>query len=157
HAFLAAADEHLARILLIGPLHRQTELAECLVERRQMPVALGVGQYTVAVKDERGHAARPALPNTDISDRVMSTTSARTARNSDGGSHLSFPAAPRRKSRLDFIYVSLSAVEMLTFAQPREIKSRNCSSASPLPPCRAIGMGRAATMSDTRWKSSTGA
>ena len=34
------------------------------------------------------------------------------------------------------MYVRFSAVEMLTFAHPRAIRSANCASVIPLPPCK---------------------
>jgi len=52
---------------------------------------------------------------------ARSMTVARTSRNSEGGSHLSAASAARRNSRLVFMKVTLRAVEMLTFAQPRAI------------------------------------
>ena len=54
------------------------------------------------------------------------------------------------------MYATLSAVEMLILAQPRPIRSVNCSSVIPVPPCRAIGMSTRATMSETRCASSVG-
>ena len=52
--------------------------------------------------------------------------------------------------------VSLSAVEMLTLAHPRLIRSWNWSADSPVPPCRAIGMPVASTRAVTRSWSSVG-
>ena len=46
---------------------------------------------------------------------------------------------------------------MLTLAQPRAMRSWNCSADSPVPPCSAIGTPVASTRSVTRWWSSTGA
>ena len=51
----------------------------------------------------------------------------------------------------------LSAVEMLTLAQPRAMRSVNCSGVMPVPPWSATGMPVASTMSVTRWLSSCGA
>ena len=45
---------------------------------------------------------------------------------------------------------------MLTFAQPREIKSVNRASVSPVPPCRTIGIGCSSTSSVTRSGLSSG-
>ena len=52
--------------------------------------------------------------------------------------------------------VRFSAVEMFTLAQPRAIRSANCASVMPLPPCSAIGTSVASTMSLTRCASSFG-
>jgi hypothetical protein len=53
HPLLAAADEQPLRVVLLRPAHRQAELLECLVERGQVPVPLGVGEHAVAVEDQR--------------------------------------------------------------------------------------------------------
>jgi hypothetical protein len=45
---------------------------------------------------------------------------------------------------------------MLTLAQPRAIRSWNCSGFMPVPPWSAIGIGSADTMSLTRWLSRVG-
>jgi hypothetical protein len=58
HPLLAAADLELLAVLLLGPPHGQTHLGEGLIERRPVTVALGVGEHTVTVEDQRGHAAR---------------------------------------------------------------------------------------------------
>ncbi len=150
----------LLRVLLLAPLHVQAELGERLVERRQVPVALGVGEHPVAVEDEGRHAGftRPFPRCRTVAARPVarSTMCWRTSANSDGGSHLSRSSAFFRNARLDFMNSIFSAVEMFTFAQPREIRSANCASVMPLPPCSAIGVFVAATRSVTRWKSSSG-
>src|SRR4029078_5889701 len=129
-----------------APRGRQPELSERGVEGGQVPVALGVADDAVAVEDERRHA-RPALPKSSICSRAMAITAARWARNWDGGSYLpGFSALCAYPERMNAIF---SAVEMLTLAQPREMRSRNCSGARPLPPCSAIGIGMAATISLT--------
>ena len=89
--------------------------------------------------------------------RAILITASRWKANSVGGSHLSFASASLRCSRPERMYASLIAVEMLTLAQPREMRSRNWSSDRPVPPCSAIGMPVASTRSVTRWWSSTGA
>ena len=74
-------------VLLDGPLDRQPELAERLVEGRQVAVALGVGQDPVAVEEEGGHQALPALPNIVMWPLAISITAARWARKRAGGSY----------------------------------------------------------------------
>ncbi len=59
------------------------------------------------------------------------------------------PAVPPMNARF-------SAVEMLTLAQPRPVRSRNWASVRPLPPCSATGMPVSATSRDTRSASSAG-
>ncbi len=46
---------------------------------------------------------------------------------------------------------------MLTLAQPRLMRSVNCSADIPVPPWSATGMPVASTMSVTRWESRCGA
>ena len=71
--------------------------------------------------------------------RPSSFTAARTWRRSDGGSCL--PGFASRYSRCASTNAIFSAVEMLTFAHPRAMRSANCASVRPVPPCSTIGIG----------------
>ena len=80
--------EQLAPVLLLGPLDREAELPERLVEGRQVPVALGVGEHAVAVEDERAHVqAFPSLPKSRMWYFAISMTAARWAVKIVGGSY----------------------------------------------------------------------
>src|SRR5262249_31477168 len=152
HALLAAADLEPLGVLLLAPVHRQPDIGERLVERGQVAVALCVGEHAVAVEEERGHdaAARlagafPRRPNMRMCGGAVSLTASRTGRKSDGGSCLAGFAS--RYSRVVSVKTILRAVEMFTLAQPRPIRSWNCSSWRPVPPWSTIGIGCSATIS----------
>ena len=83
------------------PANGQVELLEHLVERRQVAEPFGVGEHTIAVEDQGGHQALPSLPNRRMWSSAMSTMSARTCLNSEGGSHVSVACASPRNARLD--------------------------------------------------------
>ncbi len=88
HPLLAAADPEQPAVLLLRPLHRQAELAEGLVEGRQVAEALGVGEDAVAVEDERGHQRPcPRCRTCGCGRWPCAMTAARWARKSDGGSY----------------------------------------------------------------------
>ena len=51
HPLLATSDQEPAAVLLLGPLHRQSELAKGLVEGGEVAVALSVSQDPIAIED----------------------------------------------------------------------------------------------------------
>src|SRR4051812_9999970 len=111
-----------------------------------MTVAFGVGERAIDVEDHgepvsvvgnHAHHAFPALSKRPTSPVTKAMMSPRTCLNSDGGSQESRASASRRKSRFAFMYAIFKAVEMFTFAHPREMRSWNCASVIPLPPCSA--------------------
>src|SRR6185436_21115281 len=157
HPLLAAADLELLGIFRLRPRDRQPDVGEHLVERRPVAVALGVGEHAVAVEDQRRHDqtaadvvadARPAEPNVRMWYSAISLTAARTCLKSDGGSCL--PGLASRYSRCASMNAIFSAVEMLTFAQPRAMRSANCASVRPVPPWSTMGIGCCSTSSVTR-------
>ena len=87
HPLLAAGDQKLLAVLLLRPLHRQPELEERLVERREMAVPLCVRQDAVAIENERAHQALPSLPKSRKYSLAIARTSARWCLNSEGGSY----------------------------------------------------------------------
>ena len=87
HPLLAARDLELDRVLLLGPFDRKPELAERLVERDAVAVPLGVSEDAVAIEDQRAHQARPWAPNFAMCSFAISSTAARWATNSFGGSY----------------------------------------------------------------------
>ncbi len=82
---LAATDPQLLSVVVHAPLDRQAELPEGLVEGRQVPVTLGVGDHAVTVEDEQAHALPPE-PNSRTWVRTISITLSRWWRNRVGGS-----------------------------------------------------------------------
>ena len=103
HPFLAAADLQSAPVLGLVPVGGQAVFVERRVERRQVPVPFGVRKDAIAIEDQGRHQARPELPKVRMCSRAISFTAAVWTLNNDGGSHLSFPSAPRRNSRPDFM------------------------------------------------------
>ena len=151
-------------VLLLGPDDRQAGLLEGLVERGAVAVALRVGEHAVAVEDERGQRLRrprsrtpapvPPTRTCGCGARPSPSRPSRTWRRRDGGSCL--PGFASRYSRCASTKAIFSAVEMLTFAQPRAMRSANCASDRPVPPCRTIGIGCWATISVTRSRHEVG-
>src|ERR1039458_470957 len=155
HPLLAAGDLQLVAVLLLRPLQRHPHLPEGLVEGGQMTVTLRVGEHTVAVEDDGAHPqALPWLPNSRMWYLAISITAVRCAVKSAGGSYS--PVCALMCSYPDFMKAIFRAVEMFTLAQPRPIRSLNCSAVIPVPPWRATGMPVASTMSVTRWLSRWG-
>ena len=136
---LAAADPQPLGRTPPRPSHGQAGLGERLVERGPVAVALGVGEHAVAVEDERGHAVRrprsrtpapcPPTRRCGCGAPPCPSPPSRTCLSSDGGSCL--PGFASRYSRCASTNAIFSAVEMLTFAQPRAIRSVNCASVRP--------------------------
>ncbi len=74
-------------------------------------------------------AALPADPKMRMWSSAIALTAERTCVRSEGGSCL--PGLASRYSRCASTNAIFSAVEMLTFAQPRAIRSVNCASVRP--------------------------
>ena len=88
HPLLAAGDLQLVAVLLLRPVQRHPDLDEGLVEGRQVPVTLGVGEHPVAVEDEGAHAqAFPSLPKSRMWCFAISITAVRWAVKMAGGSY----------------------------------------------------------------------
>ena len=54
-AFFAAANSDLLRVVLKTPLNGNSKLREHLVECAQVAINFGIGQHSVAVKNEGRH------------------------------------------------------------------------------------------------------
>src|SRR5690606_19297233 len=154
HPLLAAGRGEQLPVALDRPFDRPAQFAETGVEGDAVAVALGVDQHPVAIEDHglqhggqalpAAWAARPSLPKM----RIMSRTSAFIASYWAwmNGSGSDSPGFRSRQPRKPSMKRCLCMVEMFTLAHPAAMQRWNCSSLSPVPPCRAMGMSMASVM-----------